>query len=363
MRYLLAAAAMLAVLLTSPGAAPAQDRLTHGIAGDLVTRDVKKAIAEGLDWLTARQNSNGSWTCKIGYKLFEDYHGEDGQDVGVTALCGMAYMGAGHVANRGKYGRVVARALDYVLSCVRDEDGYITANGTRMYSHAFATMFLAEAYGTTPRADLQFKLKRAVHLIVSSQNREGGWRYQPIPVDADLSVTVSTLQALRAARNTGIAVPMDTIERATAYVRRCARPGASGGFTYQAAADYSYNDTRISYPLSAAGVVALYSAGEYDSKEIRIGLGYLGRSMNRLKAGRYHYFYGHYYAAQAWYLSELKHQGGFRDYYTRARDEILDEHRRMGDGGWADDVGRTYATAMAIIVLQMPFELLPLFQK
>jgi hypothetical protein len=352
--------ALAAVALTAvPAGAPAQERY-QGIAGDLFTPDVKKAVAQGLDWLAARQNSNGSWNCKIGYKLFEDYHGEDGQDVGVTALCGMAYMGAGYVPNRGKHGRVVARALDFVLSCVREEDGYITSNGTRMYSHAFATMFLAEVHGTTPRADLRVKLKRAVNLIVSAQNHEGGWRYQPIPVDADLSVTVSTLQALRAARNTGIAVPMETINRATAYVKRCAR---NPGFSYQAATDYTMNDTRISYPLSACGVVALFSAGEYDSREIRSGLTFLSRAGRGLRPGRYHYFYGHYYASQAMYLSELKHQGGFRDYYQRVRDEILDEHRRIGDGGWTDDVGRTYATAMAIIVLQMPCELLPLFQK
>ncbi len=70
-----------------------------------------------------------------------------------------------------------------------------------MYSHAFATLFLAEIYGTTQRKDVKTKLKRAIQLLVSSQNREGGWRYQPIPVDADLSVTVSTLQALRKAQD------------------------------------------------------------------------------------------------------------------------------------------------------------------
>ena len=173
-------------------------------------------------------------------------------------------------------------------------------------------------------------------------------------------MTVSTLQALRAARNTGISVPMDTINRATAYVKRCARPQ---GFSYQAAAEYAYNDTRISYPLSACGVVALYSAGEYDSREIRSGLEFLERPHNRLRSRRFHYYYGHYYAAQAMYLAELKHRGGFRAYYTRVRDEILDEHKRSAAGEWTDDVGPTYATAMAIIVLQMPFELLPLFQK
>ena len=321
------------------------------------TPAAREAVDRALAWLASRQNANGSWTNRVGYKLYEDYFGEENDSIDVTAIAGMAFVSAGHVPGRGKYGKNVALGVQWLLSKVRDEDGYITHAGSRMYSHAFATMFLAEVYGTTPRADLRVKLKRAVNLIVSAQNHEGGWRYQPIPVDADLSVTVSTLQALRAARNTGIAVPMETINRATAYVKRCAR---SSGFSYQAATDYTMNDTRVSYPLSACGVVALYSAGEYDSREIRSGLAYLSRS-SRLRAGRYHYFYGHYYASQAMYLSELKHQGGFRDYYTRVRDEILE--RRDKDGGWTDDVGRTYATAMAIIVLQMPCELLPLFQK
>ena len=48
---------------------------------------------------------------------------------------------------------------------------------------------------------------------------------------------------------------------------------------------------------------------------------------------------------------------------------ILDARRRLrqvvsvGDGHWEDGVGRTYATAMALIVLQMPCEQLPIFQK
>jgi len=356
-KLLATAALAAAMLLTAPHSAPGQDR-AYGVAGDMFSRDVRAACEGGLAWLATRQNDNGSWTCKIGYKLFDDYHGEDGQDVGVTALCGMAYLGSGYLPDRGKYGRVVSKALDFILANVREEDGYITSNGSRMYSHAFATMFLAEVHGTTPRSDLRLKLKRAVDLVVNAQNREGGWRYQPIPVDADLSVTVSTLQALRAARNTGIAVPLETIERATSYVRRCAR---DTGFSYQAATDYTFNDTRISYALSAAGVVALYSAGEYDSREVRSGLAFLDRSWRGVRPGKFHYFYGHYYAAQAKYLSELKHQGDFRDYYARVRDEILAS--RNPDGGWTDDVGRTYATAMAIIVLQMPCERLPLFQK
>lgn len=322
----------------------------------LYDAEVRRACDRGLAWLASKQNPNGSWTCKIGYKLYEDYHGEDGQDVGVTALCGMAFVGAGHTPRRGRYGLVVAKAVDFVLSCAREEDGYITSNGTRMYSHAFATMFLAEIQGMDPRPDLREKLKRSVTLLVSAQNKEGGWRYQPIPVDADLSVTVSTLQALRAARNTGIAVPMDTIERATRYVKNCA---TRYGFTYQMVNDYSFNDTRISYPLTACGVVALYSAGQYDSREIRDGLRYLEDQRRRLFFGKYHYFYGHYYASQAMYLAG---RDRFEPYYQRTKDEIL-RHQNPSEGCWSDDVGRTYATAMALVILQMPCEWLPLFQK
>ena len=51
----------------------------------------------------------------------------------------------------------------------------------------------------TQRPGLRDALERAVALIVSSQNDQGGWRYEPRPADADISVTVMQLVALRAA--------------------------------------------------------------------------------------------------------------------------------------------------------------------
>lgn len=346
------------LVLAAALSAPAQDG-GHDRPLGITTRDfdaeVRRACDRGLAWLASQQQPNGAWRCKIAYKLYETYEGEDGDDVGVTSIALMAFVGAGHTPNRGKYGRVVARGLDFVLSCVREEDGYITANGTRMYSHAFATMFLAEIYGMSKRRDVKEKLRRAVDLIVWAQNKEGGWRYQPTPIDADLSVTVSTLQALRAARNVGLVVPIDTIERAMRYVKECA---TRYGFTYQKVNDYSFNDTRISYALTACGVVALFSAGLYDSREIRDGLRYLEENRHQLRWGKYHYFYGHYYASQAMYLAGSRY---WENYYPRVKEGILQGQR--SDGSWQDDVGLTYATAMAVVVLQMPCEWLPLFQK
>src|SRR6185436_9323522 len=140
----------------------------------------------------------------------------------------------------------------------------------------------------------------------------------------DLSVTVSTVQALRAARNAGIAVPLDTIQRAMRYVLRCAVPRR--GFSYQAATyDNGMNDTRVSFALTACGVVAMCSAGMYDSREVRDGINVLP------------------------------------NYNPAVRDEIIG--RQESDGHWEDDVGKAYATAMACVVLQMPCEYLPIFQK
>jgi len=317
--------------------------------------EVQARVNRALVWLAAQQQGNGSWTCKVGYKLYETYNGQEAEHVGVTALACMAFVGAGHVPGRGGHGEVVERGLKYVLDHVREEDGYVTSNGTRMYSHAFSTMFLAEIYGMDPRDDIKGKLKRAVALLVGAQNREGGWRYSPTPVDADLSVTVSCLQALRGARNAGVSVPLDTIDRATRYVRRCY---TRRGFAYQPANEYAMNDSRITYPLTACGIVSLYSAGLYGADEVQQGVLALESRSAELHWGRYHYLYGHYYAAQANFVAGEDH---WQSYYERVKREIL-EHQ-WEDGGWSDDVGRTYATAMACIVLQMPNELLPIFQR
>lgn len=318
-------------------------------------RNCLAAVERGLAWLAARQNPNGSWTNRVGYKLYEDYYGEENESVDVTALACMSMVSSGHVPGRGKYGRAVERGVNWLLSKVREEDGYITHAGSRMYSHAFATLFLAEIYGMTRNAEIKPRLKRAIDLIVNSQNREGGWRYQPTPVDADLSVTVSTLQALRAARNVGIAVPQETIHKATKYVIDCWTPR---GFCYQSARAFGVNDTRVSFALTACGAVSLFSAGFYDTKETRGAVRVLPQWRHTLIPGKLHYYYGHYYAAQAMYLA-----GGadWATYYPSVKEEIL--RMQYDDGHWEDGVGRAYATAMALVVLQMPCEQLPIFQK
>ena len=192
----------------------------------------------------------------------------------MTSLAGLAFMASGSSPGRGPYGGPIDKALAYVMENTAPS-GFIAVAGSSthgpMYSHGFGTLFLAEAYGMTHRPEIREKLRKAVQLIIDTQNNEGGWRYQPVKHDADLSVTICQINALRAARNAGLYVPRETVAACIRYVKQSQNP--DGGFRYMLSGGPSSE-----FPRSAAGVVALQSAGEYDSKEIRDGIAYLRHS-------------------------------------------------------------------------------------
>jgi hypothetical protein len=315
---------------------------------------INSAVLKGLDYLARTQNANGSWTCAIGYKLNDTYQGKEYDNVGITAIAGIALLAHGSTPGKGRYGAQVERAVQFVLSCARETDGYITRHGTRMYEHGFATLFLAEAYGMVKRDDIKGKLKNSVQLIINSQHPSGGWRYQPYPTDADISVTVTILQALRACRNSGIAVPKEVIDKAVNYIKKSYVQIDSnmGAFNYQLTPP-----TRISFALTSAGVTSMMSAGEYNTPEIQKGVSYILKNMPE-NYGDYHYYYGHYYAVQALFQFGGK---SWEQYFSRVRNEII--VYQQADGTWQDDVGSPYATAMACIILQIPNDYLPIFQR
>lgn len=335
--------ALLLVLVICAAARAAEPEI-EAKAAELITPATRSAVESGLKFLASRQQADGSFGV-----------GGPGRNVAVCALAGMALMAGGSTPERGPYGAEVERCVDFILKQTADS-GFINVEGSAthgpMYGHGFATLFLAEAYGMTQRDDLRPKLLKAVTLIVQTQNSEGGWRYQPVRRDADISVTICQVMALRAARNAGLHVPRDTIDRCIEYVKRSQNP--DGGFMYMLQGGDS------AFPRSAAGVVALYSAGIYEGEEIRKGLEYLlaYRPRGEAFSRETHYFYGHYYAVQA-----MWHAGGklWRDWYPAIRDELV--ARQHEDGSWTDAICMEYGTAMACIVLQIPNNYLPIFQR
>ncbi|MBX3463344.1 MAG: terpene cyclase/mutase family protein [Planctomycetes bacterium] len=372
-RSLRLGAIVLALVL--PGA-PAQDVLRRGTSNELlIDEPLRQAVGRGLDWLQAHQHRDGYWAELVGYKLNTGYELLDDRPlphVGVTALALMSFLAGGHLPDRGKYGEVLQRGLDFVLSCSQD-DGQITANGTRMYSHAFATLFLAEIYGMVDRADVKQVLQRSVDLIVDSQNAEGGWRYRPFARESDMSITVCQVLALRSARNVGIHVPIATIRNAQNYVYRSAVRSNDRSFRFRGhggfgddGGSFRYQNregTRATFPLTAAGVTTLYAAGEYDSPIIRDALDYMDRQVGAFSSdsqGHYFFYYGHYYAVQAYYITG---DPKWTKYFRLIKGTLLQQQRR--DGSWPCQVGPgdAFGTAVATLILQIPLQYLPIFQR
>ncbi|MGI9515577.1 MAG: prenyltransferase/squalene oxidase repeat-containing protein [Pirellulaceae bacterium] len=313
---------------------------------ELVDDRTQRAIDRGLTFLARRQIKTG---------INRGAFGTSGYPCGVAvgALGGLAMMCGGSAPAEGKYGGEVERCVEFVLSQVR-ESGYIArrdnAANENMYGHGFAMLFLAEAYGMTRKAEIGEKLRRAVTLTINSQNTRGGWRYQPTPEQtADLSITVCQIMGLRAARDAGIHVPDEVRELCIDYVKKSQND--NGSFRYQLRGGHS------TFAMTAAGVTSLYSAGIYDSDQVKKGLDHLMQHLPGGAGSGGHYFYAHYYAVQA-----MWHAGG--DYWNRWYPAIRDElvSRQSADGSWPSSMaGPEFGAAMACIILQMPLNFLPVF--
>ena len=171
----------------------------------------KKATAKALEWLATKQNADGS---------FSD--GAYAHNTAITAYAMLAFMSQGHLPNQGKYGPEVAKAARFLMASPAPTDGYLVgARGGNMYCHAMATLALAELWGQTGDDEIKPVVQEGGRPDRPLQNPQGGWRYEPQPTGADISVTIMQVMALRAAKNAGMHVPDDTLKKAIAYIKSC----------------------------------------------------------------------------------------------------------------------------------------------
>jgi len=313
-------------------------------AEDVVVDDrTARVIDGGLKYLASKQAANGSWDT-----------GQGSYAAGITAYVLIAFMTTGNLPDEGPYGATVRRGLNYLVSCCRS-DGYIAqSNGqSNMYGHGIGTIALAEMYGTTQDETIRPRLERAVKLIQKAQSPEGGWRYNPRPEGADISVTVLQVVALRAAKNCGIEVPQNVIDRAVNFIHKC-KAGDTGGFTYQA------GQGKPGWARTAAGIYALQVCGLYDDPLVASGSRYV---FDQFDKDRENFTYGMNYATPANYMI-----GGdtWRRWYGLARERLLRDAITQGDKTmWRQTMGGgdNYAAAVNVAALAMPYGYLPLYQR
>ena len=227
--------------------------------------DVLKTTAKGYEWLAKQQNSDGSW----GDANYPN-------NTAITGFALLAFMSQGNLPTEGKYAKEVAKGVRFLMASQR-EDGYlIGARGGNMYCHGMATLALSQVWGMTGDEDVKTSLKKAVNLIVKCQCKDnsmnhGGWRYEPVPSGADISVTIMQVMALRGAKDSGIHVPDETMKRALSYINSC-YDEASGGYTYMP------RNRHPGFARTAAGICVLKLVGEYD-KKIERSVDYLKKTM------------------------------------------------------------------------------------
>jgi hypothetical protein len=341
---------------------------------------VEKAVDRALSWIASREASDGT---------FPTY--PSGQP-SVTSLCTMAFLSRGHQPGAGTYGQGINKAIDFVLSCQRS-DGLFSyqepspmhedkeASHTAVYNHAISGLMLGEVYGqvsgeraknvkTAIERALKFSLE--LQLRPKMQRDTGGWRYLrvlPYPVDSDLSITGWQLMFLRSAKNAEFNVPEKAITAAIEYVRKLWDPNG-GAFNY-----VLHNDPRMDYRvtrgMTGAGILCLSMAGQHETIMARSAgtwlLEHPFKTFNDPVPNRRNdrVFYSAYYCSQA--MAQL---GGryWEEFFPKLVDFLLES--QASNGSWPEEphggdgiFGNVYTTALAVLSLTPPYQLLPVYQR
>ena len=310
----------------------------------ITSEEVDKSIDRGLEYIAAGQKEDGSFGNQT--------------PSGVWALCGMAFLAKGYVPGTEPYGEVVEKIVRKLADIQRD-DGYLSDDKGKMYSHCIATLFLSEVSGMV-RPELQKiiddTLPKALKLILDAQNirkderNQGGWRYKPDSSDSDLSCSGWALMALRSARLNGAQVPPESIKSAVEYIlnRHDENEGCFG-----------YTDTKShALTLTGAGMLCLSLCGEHRNEAIGRASRYLMKNYEKLP-NEGHCFYGMYYAAQG-----LFQMGGeeWKTFSQWMYDTWVP--KQYDDGHWnrheQDDF---YQTAMVVLAFTVPYRQLPIYQR
>jgi len=335
---------------------------------------VDTACQRAVEFLMASQDGSGA---------INDADKRHAYNNPMTALSVMALAAIGNQpSDTTREGECMRRALQFLVRPATDRSsdaagfpGYLGGDdSSRMYGHGITALALTEMLGMgIDKAQdrlIREKTQRAIDLTLRSQRVRkfdhrftGGWRYTPESGDADLSVSVWHLMALRSAKNAGILVPKESIDLAVGYLRRSyeSRRDAAGRPT-DMKSGFAYTPGQgPTFAMVAAGLLAMQICGQYDAPEV-IGAANWLREHPLTYSDRW-FFYGIYYYAQGMH----KRGGDFADLARRKTESLL-LPKQEANGAWiAEDgqergCGRVYCTALAVLSLSVKYHFLPIYQ-
>jgi hypothetical protein len=326
---------------------PVNAQLSSARASEAIPRDVREIYDRGLTYLVSQQAEDGSW-------------GGSQQGPGVTGMALMVLLASGEDPNFGLYSSQVRKALRSIISQQDANTGYF---GSSMYHHGFAMLALAEAYGAvddrnlyssgeSKRRSIGQALELAVRAAVTSQKKNslGAWRYSPDSTDADTSVSGAVLMGLLAARNAGIEVPDDSIDKAINYYSKMTSQagmvGYSGGF-----GGFDESVARISIATLVYSV-----ARRKDLPQFKATLGNLTQKLEQ--TAQNYPEYGRYYQAQALFQGDVQAWEKWNKLLVKQL-----KASQAADGSFPSQFGAPVGTSLSLLALALNYRFLPIYER
>ena len=322
------------------------------------TPDSERAVEQGLKWLAAHQRYDGSWRLDLEQAPCSGRcrnSGEQESSTAATGLALLAFLGAGYTQDFGPYQHEVQSGLNFLLDHGRKTYYGLDLRGEgNMYAQGIATLALSEAYAMTQDERLKEPVELAAHYIVTAQHSKGGWRYLP-GAPGDMTVTGWQLMALKSCARSEIDVPRTVWSNASRFLASLSN-SSQGTFGY-------LNAKPAPGPTAIGLLMRMYLGWTRERDELRLGVAELldqGPSRSDI--------YFDYYATLV-----LFHYGG--DDWTRwnesMRELLVRSQATTGHeaGSWyldnahARSGGRLYTTAMAIMILEVYYRYLPLYER
>lgn len=347
----------------------------------------EEAVEAALAWLARHQcPRDGGWSFKLDHESHCDLcrcacqnGGTHGSRVAATSLALLAFLGAGQTSREGNYQRVVERGFNYLLegSKPRTRDETIDFSQDvypQRYINALAALALSEGYAMNAMTDSE-KMKAAaqgvINYIVKAQNpRDGGWGYSPThKVRSDISITGWQIMALKSGRLAELNVRQETLYNASRFLDKVQFDGGRRYRYLVNPAERGIGDGSAETCTAIGLLLRQYFGLRAGDASLDGGMKIVTDWNTELRADVPSNLFQHYYAALA-----LHHYGSsqWKTWYVPLRESLVRTQSRRGheSGSWyfpnphyGDVGGRLLNTALAAMILEVPYRYLPLYRE
>jgi hypothetical protein len=316
------------------------------------------AVALALEWLARQQRPDGSWSLQGPYS--------DGVEIenvpAATSMALLAFLGAGHTHQKGKWKQTVAKGAQLLVRQQLEGGDFpgVSAHA-KMYTQGQAAIALCELYGMTKDPQFKAAAEKAVEFCVKNQSPEGGWRYDPRDGASDVSVTGWVLMGLQSARFAELPVPDTTFQRITKFLDLAT---TDGGSLY----GYLPNTSEAKASMTAEALLCRqYLGWAREDQRLQKGVEWLLNN-NMPDWGRRDVYYW-YYATQVMHHMEgpqwTKWNSVMRDMLVKNQVKQGKEAGSWNPQGdeWGPHAGRLYTTCLSVYMLEVYYRHMPIYAR